>query len=147
LHRISPRRYIEQVIIDAPRAFWDWLDRLEEKAAGGDEHARMTRLYALAELRALERLEGEPTEETPTLKRVRQSRRYPLWRVAHPFVDGLAVRTIAWFPPGRNRVVVAVLAGEKAAIGDVFYDSVATRADAAIDQYLYERQGESDDEE
>lgn len=109
----------------------------------------MTRLYALAELRALERLEGEPTEETPTLKRVRQSRRYPLWRVAHPFVDGFAVRTIAWFPPGRNRVVVAVLAGEKAAIGDVFYDSVATRADAAIDQYLYlyERQGESDDEE
>jgi hypothetical protein len=75
---------------------------------------------------------------------VRQARRYPLWRLAHPFVDGLAVRTIVWFPPNSDQVVVAVLAGEKAAIGDVFYDSVAIRADAAIDQYLYETQGESD---
>lgn len=134
------------MIIDAPRTFWDWLDRLDDKAAGGDDHARMTRLFALAELRVLERLDGEPAEETPTLKRVRQSRRYPLWRLAHPFVDGLAVRTIVWFPPNSDHVVVAVLAGEKAAIGDVFYDSVATRADAAIDQYLYETQGESDDQ-
>ncbi len=133
------------MIIDAPQAFWDWLDRLGEKAAGGDDHAHMTRVYALAELRVLQRLDEKPTEETPTLKRVRQSRRYPLWRVAHPFVDGLAVRTIVWFPPGHDRVVVALFAGEKAAIGDVFYDSVAARADAAIEQYRYETQGESDD--
>jgi hypothetical protein len=135
------------VIIDAPAAFWDWLDRLAEKAAGGDEHARLTRLYALAELRLLQRLEGKPTEESASLKRVRQSKRYPLWRVAHPYVDGVAVRTIVWFPPQRGHVVVAVLAGEKAAIGDVFYDSAGTRADGAIDQYLYETQGESDGED
>ncbi|HEY3713253.1 MAG TPA: hypothetical protein VGL39_01905 [Jatrophihabitantaceae bacterium] len=48
------------MIIDAPRTFWDWLDRLDEKASGGDDHARLTRLYALAELRVLERLDGEP---------------------------------------------------------------------------------------
>jgi hypothetical protein len=133
------------VIIDAPRLFWQWLERLADQAASGDEHTRMVRLHALAELRALQRLEAEPEVESATFKRVRQSRTYPLWRVSHPFVDGLAVRTIVWFPPGQDRVVVAVLAGDKGPIGDVFYTSVGTRADAAIDQYLYETQGERDE--
>ena len=57
------------------------------------------------------------------------------------------MRTIVWFPPENDRVVVALLVGEKASIGDVFYDSVATRADATIDQYLYETRGDDDGED
>ena len=35
-------------------------------------------------------------------------------------------------------VVVALFAGEKAKLGDVFYDSVAARADPMIEQWMRE---------
>lgn len=76
--------------------------------------------------------------ETATLKWVRQSKRYPLWRVSHPYREGGAVRLICWFPPDSDTVVVALFAGDKARIGDVFYNSVGTRADALIDQWKRE---------
>ena len=60
-------------------------------------------------------------------------------RVAHPYVPGIAVRLICWFPPGEDTVVVTLFAGDKAGMGDVFYDSAGARADQAIDQWLRER--------
>ncbi|WP_225037999.1 hypothetical protein [Mycobacterium canetti] len=51
----------------------------------------------------------------------------------------MAVRLIVWFPDD-ERAVIALLAGDKAQIGDVFYDSVGVRADAAIDQWKREVQ-------
>jgi hypothetical protein len=68
-----------------------------------------------------------------------------VWRVAHPFVEGVAVRLIVWFPSD-DRVVVALFAGDKANIGDVFYDSVGSRADAAIDSWKYQTREETRDE-
>lgn len=59
---------------------------------------------------------------------------YQVWRVAHPFEAGFAVRLIVWFPSDRE-VVVALFSADKANMGDVFYDSVGTRADAAIDSW------------
>jgi hypothetical protein len=50
------------------------------------------------------------------------------------------VRIICWFPPGSNRVVVALFAGDKKPIGDVFYNSVVSRADAAIDRSILHEQ-------
>lgn len=70
--------------------------------------------------------------------RVRQSRRYQLWRVAHAYHPQVAVRVICWFPPETGTVVVALFAAEKAQLGDVFYDSVAARADPLIDQWKRE---------
>jgi hypothetical protein len=91
----------------------------------------------VAELDVLQELDGEPNEDTATLKRVRQSRRNQLWRVAHAYDPDVAVRLIAWFPPGRqDTVVVALFAGDKAHMGDVFYDSVATRAGRRCDYQL-----------
>ena len=72
------------------------------------------------------------------LKWVRQSRRYRVWRVSHPYREGVAVRLICWFPPDRDTVVVALFAGDKGRIGDVWYDGVGARADAVIDQWLRE---------
>jgi len=44
-----------------------------------------------------------------------------------------------------DRVVVALLAGEKAAIGTAFYNSVGHRADMLIGQWLRDRKGKSHD--
>ncbi len=71
------------------------------------------------------------------LKRVRQSRRYPVWRVSHPYDPDVAVRLICWFPDDQ-RVVVALFASDEARMGNVFYDSVGSRADAASGQWKKE---------
>jgi len=55
------------------------------------------------------------------------------------------VRLIVWFPPEeRDRVVVALFAGEKASMGDVFYNSVASRADATIAQWQFQHRTDKD---
>jgi len=69
-----------------------------------------------------------------------------VWRVAHPFDPVVAVRLIVWFPPAARTVVVALFAGDKARMGDVFYNSVGPRADAAIRGYLYMTSIENGDE-
>lgn len=76
------------------------------------------------------------------LKRVRQSGRHVVWRQSHPFESGIALRLICWFPDDSDIVVVALFAGDKASMGDVFYDSVGSRADQIIDQWLREQQEE-----
>lgn len=74
-----------------------------------------------------------------TLKRVRQCRRYPVWRLAHPFEPEIAIRILCWFP-NEKTVVVALVGGDKGPIGDVWYDSAAPRAEAAIDQWHREQE-------
>lgn len=95
----------------------------------------------LAQLSVLADLERKPTDETATLKRVRQSRRYPVWRVSHPYREGIALRLIVWFPED-NRAVVALFAGDKARMRDVFYNSVGPRADTAIDSWVTQTRNE-----
>ena len=63
---------------------------------------------------------------------------YALWRVSHPYRVGVAVRLICWFPSESDTVVVALFAGDKARIGDAFYNSVGGRADGLIDQWKRE---------
>ena len=75
-----------------------------------------------------------------TFKRVRQSGTHEVWRVSHPFEKGIALRLICWFPPEKDTVVVALFSGEKAAMGDVFYDTVGTRADQMIAKWLQEEE-------
>lgn len=126
--------------IDWPASFGDWLDDLEAKADGGDEHAQKALVLVAAALKHLQDLTEPPTRdtETATLRWVRQSKRHPLWRVSHPYREGIAMRLICWFPLDSDTVVVALFAGDKAPIGDVFYNSVGTRADALIDQWKRE---------
>ena len=73
------------------------------------------------------------------LKRVRQSGRHPVWRMSHPFEPEIALRLLCWFP-GEDTVVLALFAGDKAKMGQVFYDSVGSRADQIIDQWLREQE-------
>jgi len=73
----------------------------DAKASKPGALARAKRLQD--EFNFLRNLTAIPTEETATLKRVRQSGRFPVWRVSHP------------------------------------YDSVGSRADATIEQWLSER--------
>lgn len=126
--------------IDWPAEFGNWLDQLEERARGGDALARTTLALAARALEQLRNLTEVPTREseTATLKWVRQSRRYLLWRVSHAYHPQVALRLICWFPPDTGTAVVALFAGDKARIGDVFYNSVGARADALIDQWKRE---------
>ena len=126
--------------IDWPTEFGRWLDRLEGEARSGEQRSRTILAFAARALDQLRNLAEPPTEatETATLRRVRQSRRYPLWRVSHAYLPEVAVRLICWFPPEAGTVVVALFAADKAEHGDVFYDSVATRADPMIDQWKRE---------
>jgi len=128
------------VDIDWPADFGNWLDQLEERAREGDALARTTLALAARALDQLRNLTEVPTREneTATLKWVRQSRRYLLWRVSHAYHPQVALRLICWFPPDTGTVVVALFAGDKARMGDVFYDSVGARADALIDQWKRE---------
>jgi hypothetical protein len=128
------------VDIDWPTDFGVWLDRLEASARSGDQHARATLVFAARALDQLRNLTKPPGKEaeTATLRWVRQSRRYPLWRVSHAYHPQVAVRLICWFPPDTGTVVVALFAVDKARLGDVFYDGVAARADPLIDQWKRE---------
>jgi hypothetical protein len=131
------------VLIEWSAEFDRWLDRLVERSDSGEATAALQLDLVTAELQVLQALEGRPDQESATLKRVRQSGEHLVWRVAHPYVDGAAVRLIVWFPPQRpDNVVVALFAGDKAGMGDVFYNSVGPRADAAIDSYLRRIEGE-----
>ena len=126
--------------IDWPVDFGRWLDRVEDEARSGDERSRTILTFAARALDQLRNLADAPDEavETATLRWVRQSRRYRLWRVSHAFHTEVAVRLICWFPPGAGTVVVALFAADKARLGDVFYDGVAARADPMIDQWKRE---------
>jgi hypothetical protein len=128
------------VDVDGPEEFWTWLDRVEADARKGDPHAKLMLSHVVAALDLLRRLPEAPDSESEaaTLKWVRQSNRYPLWRVSHAYHPEVAVRLICWFPPKVGTVVVTLFAGDKAKIGDVWYSSVAVRADALIDQWMRE---------
>lgn len=133
--------------LDVSREFALWVTGAKAKAVeGSGYHRRVLELTALA-LTELRNLTETPTEDRPSLKRVRQSKKFPVWRTSHPFEDGIALRLICWFPPDNpGSCVVALFGGEKASMGDVFYDSVGTRADMAIEQWLREKGKEKDDE-
>ena len=136
------------MLIDWTGEFDRWYDQLIERAVGGDERSLEQLALVDAELGVLQELTAVPDADTPTLRRVHQSRRHQVWRVAHPFSPGPAIRLIVWFPPDRPGEVVLVLFGaDKARMGDVFYDSVGPRADAAIESYLLRTRTEGDSDE
>ena len=77
-----------------PEAFGAWLDRLEAEARSGDQRSRTILAYAARALDQLRNLKEAPgrDSETATLRWVRQSRRYPLWRVSHAYAPAAAAR-------------------------------------------------------
>jgi len=109
----------------------------DAKASKPGALARAKRLHD--EFNYLRNLAAIPTEETATLKRVRQSKKFPVWRVSHPYDPETAMRMICWFDDESEEVVVALFANDKLSMGDVFYDSVGSRADATIEQWFSER--------
>lgn len=121
------------MLVDWTTEFDQWLDRLE-LAAESNPLAQRQLDHVIAQLQALQELDQEPEAESASMRRVRQSRKYPVWRLSHSYDPGVAVRLIVWFPDNKH-AVVALFAADKAAMGDVFYDSVGSRADAAIDTW------------
>lgn len=126
------------MILYWPDSFDEQLDRLEERVDEGDQRAEAILDYTIAAMDFLRGLAAPPAEDTLRLKEVRQSGRHQVWRVAHPFHAGVAVRLICWFPPGDEVAVVALFSGDKSNIGDIFYDSVGSRADQIIDLWVSE---------
>lgn len=121
--------------IDWPREFDDQLDRLETDRT---ERGRKRLQLLTFMLKRLRDLDSAPVQDTAMIKRVRQSKQHPIWRVSHPYVAGVALRLVCWFPPDEDRVVVALFSGDKASMGDVFYDTVGVRADRLINRWRNE---------
>lgn len=121
--------------IDWPREFNDQLDRLESDTTEPGRERLQLLTFMLKRLRDLD---SAPVQDTAMIKRVRQSKQHPVWRVSHPYVAGVALRLICWFPPDEDRVVVALFSGDKASMGDVFYDTVGVRADRLINRWRNE---------
>jgi hypothetical protein len=121
------------MLVDWPEEFDRWLTNAE--ATGG----RLLEV-ATALLQALTDLPRKPAEESATFKRVRQARRYELWRVAHPYDPDVAVRIICWFPDEQS-VVIALVGFDKKTIGDVFYASAVVRGEALVDAWLRHKGG------
>ena len=117
-----------------------WLDRLDQAVEAGDPVAKIRKVYILTQFKYLREMEAPPTPDiekaTKRIKRVRQSRHHEVWRLDHPFDERVALRLIVWFPPESDTVLVALFAGDKKRMGDTFYNSVGTRADAAIESWL-----------
>lgn len=126
------------MLLDWSREFDAQYDRLEADAsAPGIEHFTLLAFM----LKQLQDQAAAPAEDTAMIKRVRQSRKYQVWRVSHPYRDSIALRLICWYPlETPDTVVVALFAGDKAGMGDVFYDSVGTRADQMIDRWIAEKE-------
>ena len=122
--------------MDWSREFDAQYDRMEAETS---EPGRLRFQLLVFMLNHLAQRSVAPVEDSATLKRVRQSRQHEVWRVSHPYRPGIALRLICWYPPKRaDTVVVALFAGDKASMGDVFYDSVGTRADQIIDRWIQE---------
>ena len=131
------------VITDWTEEFQNWLNALDAKADAGDPVAQRRVQFVDAGILVLSELPDPPIEDTAVLMRVRQRGRYPIWRVSHPFDDQVAVRLIVWFPEDLAVGVVVAFGGDKKKMGDAFYGSAASRADAAIEQWIRDRSGES----
>lgn len=118
-----------------PAEFDEWIRRTQRKSREGSAYHRRQLELLTAALKMLRDLPTAPVEESAGLKMVAQSKRHQVWRTSHPFEPRIALRLICWFP-GSDDVVVALFAGEKARIGDVWYSSVGHRADMVVDQWL-----------
>lgn len=123
------------MLIDWSSNFGSWLDLLESQADLGQPGAQERLDIVLAQLSYLQELKDPPEADTPTLRRVRQSGAYPVWRVSHPYRESIAIRLIVWFLPAAPRMII-LFANDKAGMGDVFYDSVGPRADQIIKAFL-----------
>ena len=117
------------------REFDRQLDRLEDDTTDRGKRILDLLTFMLKRLRELDQI---PDDDTAMIKRVRQSRKHQVWRMSHPYVEGIALRLICWFPPRSDQIIVALFVGDKAAMGDVFYDTVGTRADQTIERWLEE---------
>src|SRR5205814_5417089 len=109
------------------------------KAKDEDPESRLRLEVALALLGVLRSLTAPPVEDSATLKRVRQCRRYPVWRLAHHYIPGVAIRILCWFPNDKT-VVVALVGADKGPIGDIWYGSAAERAERAIERWRREQE-------
>lgn len=128
------------MLLDWPAEFGRQLDRLDEQVAAGDKRAQIIRRIVDIHLEYLQNgIDGppDPSDESKMLRWVRQSGKHSVWRLSHRYIEGVAVRTIVWFPED-GVAVVLLFYGDKSHIGDLFYDSVGSRADQAISQYLRE---------
>jgi len=77
--------------IDWPGEFDRQLNRLEDDETDRGRQTFDLFTFMLKRLRTLDRI---PEEDTAMIKRVRQSRKNEVWRVSHPYVEGIALRLI-----------------------------------------------------
>jgi len=77
--------------IDWPGEFDRQLNRLEDDETDRGRQTFDLFTFMLKRLRTLDRI---PEEDTAMIKRVRQSRKNQVWRVSHPYVEGIALGLI-----------------------------------------------------
>lgn len=133
------------MLIETTQEFKIWRQNIRRLALGDLGMKLISELVNL-EMDLLERLTAPPRIDSKKICRIRSSKQHQIWRVSHPFVDGIAIRLIVWFPPVEIiPSAVVVLGANKAEMGDIFYDGVGARADGAINKWVREKQKEERD--
>jgi hypothetical protein len=133
--------------IQGTTEFEGWLRRTKTKALEGHTYSRRQLELVVQALDELRELAAPPTEDLPSLKRVRQSKRFEVWRTSHAYEEGIAVWVICWFPPNSDTVVVALFANDKARMDDVCYNTVGVSADPLIEAWNRQHDLADDDKD
>ena len=133
------------MLIETTQEFEVWRENILRLAIRNSETKLISELVDL-EMDVLKNLITAPRVDSRRICRIRRSKQYQLWRVSHPFVNGIAIRLIVWFPPAEIIPSAVVVIGvNKAKMGDIFYDGVGARADGAINKWIREKQKEEEE--
>ncbi len=124
-----------QMLIDWTREFDKWWEKVEEQQ-NLDARSRQIAKIVGTQLDFLQELAQMPEENSMQIRRVALSKKNLLWRISHPYREGIAIRLVLWIPPYERDLAVIVMGVDKSKMGDIFYDGVGNRADLLISEYL-----------
>ncbi len=123
------------MLIDWTREFDKWWEKVEEQQ-NLDARSRQIAKIVGTQLDFLQELAQMPEENSMQIRRVALSKKNLLWRISHPYREGIAIRLVLWIPPYERDLAVIVMGVDKSKMGDIFYDGVGNRADLLISEYL-----------
>lgn len=129
------QRYVSQMLIGWTGEFDRWWQNIEERQSR-DLRSRQIAKIVGTQLDFLQTLGQMPEEDSLQIRRVSLSKKNLLWRISHPYREGIAIRLVVWFPQYDRDLALVVMGVDKSKVGDIFYDGVGNRSDNLIREYL-----------
>lgn len=127
------------MLIDWTREFDRWWQNIEKRQSL-DLRSRQIAVIVGTQLDFLQALGQMPEEDSLQIRRVSLSKKNSLWRISHPYREGIAIRLVVWFPQYDRDLALVVMGVDKSKVGDIFYDGVGNRSDNLIREYLQDEE-------